>query len=161
MNRAKRHEEVLSVTLPGGRLQLATVFVNATDTDEDVCKGISQVVGTIFRISGVSYKLTRLDPYTLKRLDVKKTRELTVDDPPEEVSEVHNVKPDLTPSVSEVLENFVRPYGLPQAGETWKTKDKRRSTTFRIATIEGDFAITEDGRRIQLARFRRYERISA
>lgn len=51
------------------------------------------------------------------------------------------------------------PQVLPTIGETWKPKDPRRKTSFKIIGLEGDAALTDDGRRIQLSRFNRYERL--
>lgn len=49
---------------------------------------------------------------------------------------------------------------LPVVGETWKPKDPRRKTSFTVVEVDEDSVLTDDGRRIQLARFHRYERIT-
>lgn len=153
-------EETIGVRVPGQGYQLATVRVRATDSDEDILRGLSRVVGTTFNVSGTQYELISLEPYKLKRLVTPKRKDGTVDDPVDEVievvttSEVIKSPPGLLP-----LPNAGAKGITPCVGETWKTKDKRRSTTFTISAIDGDYAVTPDGRRIQLARFCRYERL--
>lgn len=161
--------------VPGRGHQLATVRVSATDSDEDVLRGISKVVGTIFNVTGVRYELVCAEPFKLKCLNGSKKRDLTVDDPPEEEEIVEVVAPE-PPVGKAVTEVPPLPKDLPvvfkapskvvpektvgfQVGETWRTKDKRRQTTFKVVSIDGDFAVTDDARRIQLTRSCRYERI--
>lgn len=163
--------------VPGRGHQLATVRVSATDSDEDVLRGISKIVGTIFNVTGVRYELICAEPFKLKRLNGSKKRDLTVDDPPEEeeVIEVAAPEPSIIKAITEVSPSpkdppVAKAFKAPpkvvpektigfQVGETWRTKDKRRLTTFKIVSIDGDFAVTDDARRIQLARSCRYERI--
>ena len=175
MHKQRLHEETIGVKVPGRGHQLATVRVSATDSDEDVLRGISKVVGTIFNVTGVRYELVCAEPFKLKRLNGSKKRDLTVDDPPEEEEIVEVVAPE-PPVVKAVIEVPPLPKDLPvvfkapskvvpektvgfQVGETWRTKDKRRQTTFKVVSIDGDFAVTDDARRIQLTRSCRYERI--
>jgi hypothetical protein len=49
----------------------------------------------------------------------------------------------------------------PQVGETWRPKDPRRKASFIVLAVEGDLVVTNDGRKIQLARFKRYERVES
>ncbi len=167
MHKQRLHEETIGVKVPGQGHQIATVRVSATDSDEEVLRGISKVVGTIFNVTGVRYELVSAEPYKLKRLNGKK-KDLTVDDPPEEdhvleISEPPSESPMGSPlkdsnpvEISKVNSKDVSGF---QVGETWRTKDKRRSTTFKVMSIDGDFALTDDGRRIQRARSCRYIRI--
>jgi hypothetical protein len=150
MNKQRLYEESIGVKVPGQSHQIATVRVSATDSDEDVLRGISKIVGTVFNVTGVRYELVSAEPFKLKRLNGSKKKNLTVDDPPEESLEVFGLPPELSKETK--VAGF-------QVGETWKTKDKRRSTTFKVLEIDGDFALTDDGRRIQRARSCRYTRI--
>lgn len=51
------------------------------------------------------------------------------------------------------------PSVLPMVGQVWKPKDPRRKGTFTVVELDGDEVVTDDGRRIQLSRFNRYERL--
>lgn len=165
-------EETIGIKVPGQRYQLATVRVRATDSDEDILKRLSRIVGTVFNVTGTRYELLSFEPYKLKKLGGSNDRATTVDDPVE--ASVEPVKTPKAPKIKTSTETQVEPTKTsetiavttkdvkssdPKVGETWKTKDKRRSTTFKIAAIEGDYAITNESRRIQLSRFCRYERV--
>lgn len=50
---------------------------------------------------------------------------------------------------------------VPSVGETWKPRDVRRKTAFKVVDVTPNTVWTDDGRSIQLVRFGRYERVLA
>lgn len=131
-----RHEEQIGVKLPDNTHYIATVLTGALDTDEDILKRISTKVGTVFNVTGVKYEVVSSDPFRLKKLH--EPRGKTFEEP--------------------VPDSGKRSTG-PAIGETWRPKDPRRKAPFTVRAIEGDHVVTDDGRKIQLARFHRYERV--
>ena len=125
-------EEKIGVRLPDGTCHMAVVKVGALDSDEDVLKRISTRVGTLFNVTGQKYVVTSQDPFLLKKLA------------DEEEVPVTPVQIDTSG---------------PQVGETWRPRDPRRKASFIVIAVEEDHVKTNDGRRIQLARFKRYERV--
>ncbi len=68
-----------------------------------------------------------------------------------------------TPETSEpvVVEPQLPKQALPAVGQQWQTRDSRRKAIpFTITAVEGDYALTDDKRRIQLSRFNRYRLVS-
>jgi hypothetical protein len=160
----RTHEERIGVSVPGQGPHIVTVQVGALETDEVVLRRISTVVGTIFNVGGVKYEVTSSTPFRLKRV---KFRE---EELPPETSQASTPEPEPTtpePEPTTSKPETVRPpestavrlpvLPAPQVGERWRPKDPRRKADFVITAIEDDHVVTNDGRRIQLARFRRYE----
>jgi len=132
-------EEKIGVRLPDGTRHMAVVKVGALDSDEDVLKRISTRVGTLFNVTGTKYLVTCQDPFRLEKV----------------VGDVWAL-PKVEKAVSAVVAQTT---SGPQVGETWRPKDPRRKASFIVLAVEEGHVVTDDGRRIQLTRFKRYERV--
>ena len=126
-------EEKIGVRLPDGTRHMAVVRVGALDSDEDVLKRISTRVGTLFNVTGTKYLVTSQDPFRLEKVAGNEAE----------------------PAV--IAEKAIE--AGPQIGETWRPKDPRRKASFIVLAVEEGHVVTNDGRRIQLTRFKRYERV--
>ncbi len=173
----RTHEERIGVVLPGQGPHIVTVQVGALETDEVVLRRISTALGTIFNVGGVKYEVVSSSPFRLKRIANKPREEEAVDEEPpaievvpEEAAQISTEAVPLEAQAPEPVEkpSTVRPpesssrlntINGPRVGERWRPKDPRRKADFIVVAIEDDHAVTNDGRRIQLARFRRYERV--
>lgn len=158
-----KHEEQIGVKLPGQGHYMVTVRVGALDSDEDVLQRISTTVGTVFNVTGTKYRVISSVPFKIEQLESVEETE----DSDEEESRPRSVKPEAAPA-SERREISVKPPALPaassmvggpQVGERWKPRDPRRKSSFVVVSVEGDHAVTDDGRKIQLARFKRYDKL--
>jgi hypothetical protein len=131
-------EEKIGVRLPDGTRHMAVVRVGALDSDEDVLKRISTRVGTLFNVTGTKYLVTCQDPFRLEKV----------------------IGDEEVPADSGVIAAPAAKVSAgPQIGETWRPKDPRRKASFIVLAVEEGHVVTNDGRRIQLTRFKRYERV--
>jgi hypothetical protein len=154
----QKHEERIGVRIPGQGYHMVTALVGALESDEEVLARISKVVGTVFNVSGTKYELLSSSPYRLKRLpneDEEGEAEAPKKEPPKKEPRVKAEKPPKPPKPPEEEKKIA----LPQVGERWKPRDPRRIAAFTVVSIADDHVVTDDGRKIQLARFPRYERV--
>jgi len=151
----RTYEEKIGVRLPGQGFSIVSMRVSGDDTDEEIVRRISTQVGAQFNIGGVKYEIVSSLPFKLKKLPREQEHE-----PEEEMPKPAATKKPKADSVPPPSERRVAQPDMPRVGERWKPKDPRRIADFTVTAIEGDHAVTDDGRRIQLARFKRYERIS-
>lgn len=154
----QKHEERIGVRIPGQGYFMVTAMVGPFESDEEVLPRISTTVGTIFNVSGTKYEVTRSSPFTLKKLPSadEESEEEAPPPPPK------RAKPAKVERVSEPPPPSERRASLPpgpQVGERWKPRDPRRIASFIVVAVEDDHVVTDDGRKIQLARFPRYERV--
>jgi len=147
-----KYEEQIGVRLPGGLLHLATVKVGALESDEEILARISTEIGTLFNVTGTRYIVTSSKPFKLKQIK---------DDAEPVESKVRTqVKTDSAQGDFKKLESH-NETSMPAVGECWRPRDPRRVSSFFVKAIEGDHAVTDDGRRIQLARFVRYDKVQS
>jgi hypothetical protein len=181
MTNGTRYAEQIRVRLPDGTRQTVTVHVAP---DEEVLRHISSVVGAIFTVRGVRFKVTSKYPFQVKKLPPKITSAVEEAEPPPVVEEetappvveevaappvvedvqVNAVEEPVPPAPRESAPKSERRNAavvLPAVGERWRPKDPRRKADFTVMEIipEHDLVITSDNRKIQLSRFKRYERI--
>lgn len=146
---------------------MVKVLVGALESDEEVLKRISTTVGTIFNVLGTKYVVTKSSPFAIKKLGARKSEdadseENVVQEAPETLPQPEPVEAAPAPIEDESPPESERRTvltSIPSVGERWKPKDPRRKASFVITAIDGDHAVTDDGRRIQIARFKRYERL--
>lgn len=153
----QKHEERIGVRIPGVGFYMVSAKVGPFDSDEEVLSRISTTVGAIFNVAGTKYEVTRSDPFTLKKIS-------SIDDQYEEEPaapkkpEPAKVERASEPPPSE--RRLSQPPG-PQVGEQWRPKDPRRIASFTVVAVNADHVVTDDGRKIQLARFPKYTRVAA
>lgn len=152
----QKFEERIGVKIPGKGHYMATVLVGPLDEDEAILRRLSTIVGTIFNVTGTKYEVVSSEPFKMKV--IARDGEPVVEDEPVKAKEA----PKEIPRKSEPPESTKRVSLPPEpaVGEVWKPRDPRRIASFTVMAIEDGHAVTDDGRRIQLARFPRYERVS-
>lgn len=155
----RTYEEKIGVRLPGHGFEVVTMRVSGDATDEEIMRRISTAVGTLFNIGGVKYEVTSSLPFRIKQLPREQEPEPAVEKP-KAVKPKQEPKPKADSVPPPPSERRVSLQVTPRVGERWKPKDPRRIADFTVVAIEGDQAVTDDGRRIQLARFKRYEQVS-
>lgn len=156
-----KYEEQIGVKIPGQGHYMVSLEVGPFDTDEQVLSRISTKVGTIYNVTGQKFEVVSSQPFKLKKLN----REPSEEDveapkksrPPKKPSEPSPQSLNEIPPPSE--RRTSAPSSEPQVGERWKPRDPRRIASFVVVAIEADHVLTDDGRKIQLARFPRYERV--
>lgn len=155
----RKYEEQIGVKMPDGSRYMVTVIVSVHDSDEEILQRITKQVGTVFNVTGTKYRVTSSEPFRLKKLKEDEDVSSVEAASPEPVA----VQDDNQPTPQEDEPKSERRLAAPVApavGERWKPRDPRRKTSFLVVEIDGDHAVTDDGRRVQLARFWRYERLS-
>jgi hypothetical protein len=163
-----KYEEQIGVKIPGQGHYMVSLAVGPFDTDEQVLSRISTRVGTIFNVTGQKFEVVSSQPFKLRKLvdksssddeeEAQKARPPKAGPPKVEAPKTEPLPRHVTePPPSE--KRTALPAG-PQVGERWKPKDPRRIASFVVVAVEDDYALTDDNRKIQLARFPRYERVS-
>lgn len=130
--------EEIGVTLPGQGQHIVTVQVGPLETDEEVLRRLSTQLGTVYNVAGVKYEVVSSVPFRIRKLEAPVVMQ----------DDVRAPESDKVP-VS----------GGPAVGERWRPKDPRRKAAFTVQAVENQHVVTDDGRRIQLSRFSRYERL--
>ncbi len=151
-----KYEEQIGVKIPGQGYYMVSLAVGPFDSDEQVLSRISTKVGTVYNVTGSKFEVISSSPFRLKRL----VQKAEVDEEEKVVAPKAKVQQPASepPPASERRPS--QPAVAPQVGEQWKPKDPRRIASFLVVVVEADHVVTDDGRKIQLARFHRYERVT-
>lgn len=159
-----KHEEKIGVKIPGQGYYMVSLEVGPFDTDEQVLSRISTKVGTVYNVAGEKFEVVKSSPFKLKKL-ASNTEEADEPRPkrepkPEKAPSKVPPKPERKSGPPPSDRRSAASSPVPRVGEQWKPRDPRRIATFTVVAVENDYVVTDDGRKIQLARFPRYERVN-
>lgn len=165
--------EYVTIVSPSGDRHIIEVPVRITEDNVDIARRLaaSMKVGTIIGVSGDRFSVESSSPVQV-RLLLKEADPDEANDGPLS-SRTPMGKPESVPPLAqppspedEAAEIFRAPDSgedgsseEPKVGEVWRPRDPRRKSSFRVVAVNGDVVTTSDGRRIQLARFKRYDRV--
>lgn len=127
--------EHIVVKLPGVPPQVMEIEAEIHEDDRDIALRLGRgfPVGTILSIDTVRWAVVSHDPVEVVEAAEPRKQERLKSEPPPGVE----VEP----------------------GQTWRPKDPRRKSGFRVKAVVGDTVVADDGRTVKLKRMKRYERV--
>jgi len=143
---------------------MVTVLVTGLESDEELLQRISKDVGTIFNVTGTKYLVVSSDPFQLKNITDEGEPEMVTPVASKSsgrsnpVAKLEPPKPASVPPPES--ERRISHPGGPLVGERWRPRDLRRTDkAFTVVAVHEDHLVTDAGRKVQLARLWRYERV--